>query len=195
MNYFISTFICFICTLNSYAQNFADTVLYNSEFKWSIVIPEGFYLVSVDSVNAMHKRGAQKLENSSNQKIEDNTTNIFMFKSNRFNYFESCSQPYDTTTDGKISESVKLIANVLYNSFTSQIKNVEIDSSFEIEKISGLEFHKLKMKIKYPNNLVFYINMYCRLFGNKELAINIYYVDEIKGYQMLNAWKKSKFHD
>ncbi|MEN9972002.1 MAG: hypothetical protein RIS20_349 [Bacteroidota bacterium] len=51
----------------------------------------------------------------------------------------------------------------------------------------------LLMKIEYPNKLVLNLLMYSRLFNKREFTVNIMYVDNKKGEQMLEAWKKSKF--
>ncbi|MES2847671.1 MAG: hypothetical protein V4685_01335 [Bacteroidota bacterium] len=176
-----------------FSQDTSDTVLYNKEFKWTLIIPEHFVQMKSDSVKAMHDRGMKAIEKSYKEKVEDNTTGIFMFKNNRFNYFESCSQPFDTSVDGDYTASIRLVASVVYNTFKSQIENIEINSSSAIEKICGLEFHRINLTMHYPKGLVFYAVMYSRLFGKKELALNIYYTDEIKGFQMLRAWRQSKF--
>ena len=49
------------------------------------------------------------------------------------------------------------------------------------------------MKIDYPNKMVLNILMFSRLFDKKELAVNIAFVDKIKGEKMLDSWRKSKF--
>ena len=70
---------------------------------------------------------------------------------------------------------------------------IKIDTISTVEKIDNLEFQKFKMKIVYPNKMVFNVIMYSRLFGKREFSVNIMYVDDRKGQLMLEAWKNSKF--
>ena len=193
MKYFFYLLVLSIQSKYCSAQTVNDSVLINSEFKWSIVIPEGFIAVNQDTISKMVDRGTTLMENTTNQKVENNSTHIFFFKSNRFNYFESLSQPFDTLVDGNFIDANHQVGNILYNTFSSQLKNAEVDTSYSFEKIDGLDFLKFKLKIKYPNNFVFNFINYNRIFEKKEFTVNIMYVDDIKGALMLNAWKKSKF--
>ena len=68
-----------------------------------------------------------------------------------------------------------------------------IDSASTVELVDNLEFQKFKIKIELPNKMVLNLVMFSRLFNKKELSVNIMYVDNEKGTQMLNAWKNSKF--
>jgi hypothetical protein len=70
---------------------------------------------------------------------------------------------------------------------------IKVDTIQTIEKIDGLTFQKFAIKVVYPNQKVFYSLMYSRLFLNRELAVNIMYVDEAKGQKMIESWKSSKF--
>jgi hypothetical protein len=49
------------------------------------------------------------------------------------------------------------------------------------------------ISISLPNNMVIRIYMFSRPFGNKELTINMMFVDEEKGMMMMSAWRKSSF--
>ena len=51
----------------------------------------------------------------------------------------------------------------------------------------------MKISIEYPNKMVMNMLMFSRLFGDKEFTVNIMYMDQLKGEQMLDSWKKSKF--
>ena len=62
-----------------------------------------------------------------------------------------------------------------------------------VEKISNLEFHIFITTVTYPNKMVLHMLLYYRPFDKKEFAMSIFYKDEGKGRQMLNAWKSSKF--
>ncbi len=167
--------------------------IYNEDFHWTITIPENFQQVSAKEWAKMQNKGADAIEKTYDAKIINQAKTIFVFKSDQLNYFESNYQPYDVATDGNYLASCKNVNKVLFETFKTQMPGIKIDSSTSIEKIDNLKFHTLKMKIEYPNKLVLNLLMYSRLFDKKEFTVNIMYVDNKKGEQMLDAWKKSKF--
>ena len=187
---FISVIIVF---QNCNGQTTAEREIYNKDFKWSIKIPENFENVSADEWTKLQNKGAEAIENTYDEKIVNQSKTIFVFKSDQLNYFESNYQPYDVLVDGDYIESCKIVNQVLYETFLSQIPGIKIDTISTVEKIDNLEFRKFKMKIVYPNKMVFNVIMYSRLFGKREFSVNIMYVDNRKGQLMLEAWKNSKF--
>ena len=187
---FISVIIVF---QNCNGQTTAEREIYNKDFKWSIKIPENFENVSADEWTKLQNKGAEAIENTYDEKIVNQSKTIFVFKSDQLNYFESNYQPYDVLVDGDYIESCKIVNQVLYETFVSQIPGIKIDTISTVEKIDNLEFRKFKMKIVYPNKMVFNVIMYSRLFGKREFSVNIMYVDNRKGQLMLEAWKNSKF--
>lgn len=187
---FISVIIVF---QNCNGQTTAEREIYNKDFKWSIKIPENFENVSADEWTKLQNKGAEAIENTYDEKIVNQSKTIFVFKSDLLNYFESNYQPYDVLVDGDYKESCKIVNQVLYETFVSQIPGIKIDTISTVEKIDNLEFRKFKMKIVYPNKMVFNVIMYSRLFGKREFSVNIMYVDNRKGQLMLEAWKNSKF--
>lgn len=187
---FISVIIVF---QNCNGQTTAEREIYNKDFKWSIKIPENFENVSADEWTKLQNKGAEAIENTYDEKIVNQSKTIFVFKSDQLNYFESNYQPYDVLVDGDYIESCKIVNQVLYETFVSQIPGIKIDTISTVEKNDNLEFRKFKMKIVYPNKMVFNVIMYSRLFGKREFSVNIMYVDNRKGQLMLEAWENSKF--
>ena len=187
---FISVIIVF---QNCNCQTSAEREIYNKDFKWSIKIPENFENVSADEWTKLQNKGAEAIENTYDEKIVNQSKIIFVFKSDQLNYFESNYQPYDVSVDGDYKESCKIVNQVLYETFVSQMPGIKVDTISAVEKIDNLEFQTFKMKIVYPNNMVFNVIMYSRLFGKREFSVNIMYVDDRKGQLMLEAWKNSKF--
>jgi hypothetical protein len=157
------------------------------------VIPEGFENVSSEKRKELEERGTAAIENTTGEKIDNQSKDIFVFESGELDYFESNYQPFDEAIDGPYLESVKQVNGLLYETFVSQMPGVEIDSSTSVENIAGLEFQTLRMKIDYPNKMTMRLEMYSRLFDNREFTVNIMYVDETKGHRMRDAWKNSKF--
>lgn len=167
--------------------------IYNKDFDWTITIPENFYVVNPEQWEKMQDKGTDAIEKTIDQKIENSTKGIFVFKSGPYNYFESNFQSFDTLSDGNYLESCKLMNESIYRTFVSQIEGAKVDTSSFVEKVDNLEFQTFKVKVTYPNNIVMYVFMFSRLFNSKALAVNIMYVDTAKGELMLKSWRNSHF--
>ena len=170
-----------------------ETKFYDKDFDWSITIPKNFDTVSAVQWAKMQNKGMDAIEKTYDQKVDNQAKTIFVFTSDKSNYFESNYQPFDTATDGSFIESCQAVNDVLYQTFATQMPGTKIDTATSVEKIDKLDFQTLKMKIAYPNNMVLNIDMFTRLFDKKQFTVNIMYVDKAKGDLMLDAWKKSTF--
>src|SRR5689334_1384101 len=87
----------------------SSRTIYNSDFKWTVVIPAGFDTVSAEVWAKMQKKGSDAIEKTYDKKVENNATPIFVFQNNQFNYFESNYQPFDTITDGDFLQSFQTV--------------------------------------------------------------------------------------
>lgn len=177
-----------------YSQKSKTNEVYNKEFKWTIVIPENFESVSSEEWLRLQNKGLDAFEETTGQEVTNQAKTLFVFKSDQLHYLEANSQPFDVAKDGSYLESCKNVNDILYQTLKSQMPDAKIEKSTYKETIDGLEFETFKVKVEYPNKMVMNILMYSRLFGKKELAINIMYVDNSKGEIMLNSWRNSKFH-
>ncbi|HEY3403824.1 MAG TPA: hypothetical protein VGK59_10585 [Ohtaekwangia sp.] len=167
--------------------------LYNSEFNWTIVIPEDFNSVSAEEWSRLQNKGEDAVEKTYDAEVTNQVKTIFVFKSGDFNYLESNQQPYDVSVDGNYLETCKQIKEILFETFRTQMPNAKIDTLSAVETISGLEFQKFRVDIDMPNGMKFTSLLYSRLFGKKEFSVNMMYVEASKGQQMLDAWRNSKF--
>ncbi len=183
----------FFIAYSGMAQNASGEEVFNKDFGWSITIPKGFVPVSSEQWAKMQDRGAAAVEDTYGEEVENNATIIFVFRANETNYFESNYQPFDPETDGDYLESVYTVDEMLYTTFKTQLPDAGLDSVHLVESIDGLEFQVFKLTIDYGGNVKLNLLMFSRLFGKKEFTVNIMYVDEAKGKQMLDSWRKSKF--
>ena len=167
--------------------------LHNKDFNWTITIPEKFASVSAADWEKLQNRGAQAIENTYGEKVENQATTMFVFKNGDYNYLESNYQAFDPEIDGDYRESCKLVNEIVYETFRTQIPTAKMDSASSIETISGLDFHTFKVVLDLPNGIKIHSFMYNRLFGNKDFSINITYVDEEAGERMREAWFASTF--
>ena len=166
---------------------------YNKEFKWTITIPENFESVTPEEWAKFQNKGAEAIEKAYDTKVENRATVIFVMRSDKMNYIEANHQPFDKATDGDYLESVKLVNDMLYGTFQSQMPDVKLDSAYSTEKIDGLTFQTFTIKMQLPNKMILTYHMYNRLFGNKELTVNIMTFDESKQRSLMAAWRNSKF--
>ena len=167
--------------------------IYNKDFKWTISIPAGFDTVSAEKWSKMQDRGADAIEKTYDQKVENNANTIFVFKNDDFNYFESNYQPFDSLKDGNYLESFQEVNKMLYGTFESQLKGAQLDSVSSTATVSGLTFQTFKVVISLPNKMIMKWQMYSRLFGEKEFTVNIMTIDPSKEKELLDCWLTSKF--
>jgi hypothetical protein len=167
--------------------------IHNNDFNWTITIPEHFENVSGAEWEKMQNKGADAIEKTFEAEVINQAKTIFVFKSDQFNYFESNYQPFDPSVDGDYMGSCKLVDEILYETFKTQLPGIKIDTIRTVEKIDNLEFRVMKMKVEYPNKIVLNLIMFSRLFDKREFSVNVMFVDEKKGQLMLDSWRKSKF--
>lgn len=174
-------------------QQSKPQTLHNTEFNWTITIPEGFESVPTGDWEKMQNKGAQAVQNTYGEKVENLSTVIFVFRKGQFNYLEANYQPFDPATDGDYRASCKGVNEILYETFRTQIPNASLDSTSSIQSVSGLEFQKFDISIGLPNGVKLKSQMYSRLFGDKDFSVNIMYADEEPGEKMTTAWLNSVF--
>jgi hypothetical protein len=162
-----------------------------------ILIPAGFEAQTAAQYAAAHKEGAADVEKSLNGKVDDQSKQICSFKNEKFNYFEANQQPFDKKTDGDFLASCKVVNNILYDTFKKQFPdNAKIDTAQSVYTVDGLVFQYFKMQIYFGDDKTMSMTMllYNRLFGSREFAVAITYLDKAKGDLLLNAWKNSTFN-
>lgn len=167
--------------------------LYNEMFDWSINIPENFERVNAEDWEKIRSRGLDAIEDSHDEEVQDRAVTIFTFRDGEMNYLESNYQPYDIDVDGPYLRTTREVNQILYKTFQDQLPNTTIDSSYSVEKISDLDFQTFSLKITFPNQVSLNSIMYSRLFNNKELTVNILYVDSLAGSKMKKVWQNSIF--
>lgn len=166
---------------------------HNKDFNWTIAIPEGFKEVPPEEWAKMQNRGANVMKKTMGQEIDMTINkNIFIFQHGRTNYFEASQQAFDSAVDGDYREMFHAINDITYTSLHGET-GASIDTSYGKETIDNLEFQTFKLKMKLDNSNSYNVLMFSRLFGKKDFCVNIMYVDEKIGQQMLQAMRSSKF--
>lgn len=193
--FFIYTFIIIISIFQNSCngQNNTAKEVYNQDFKWKITVPTGFEEVSAKDWEKQQQKGADAIENTSGEEVINQAKIIFVFKNGQFNYFESNYQPFDESFNGNYIESFDAVNDIIYETFISQMPGTKVEKQRGTELIDNLEFQFCKMKIIYPNNMIFYMEMYSRLFDKREFSVNIMYMEKEKGEAMKQSLLNSKF--
>lgn len=176
-----------------FSQNATNKELFNSEFNWKITIPENFQNVNSEEQKRLQKKGEDAVEKTFGEEVINQSKNIFAFNNGKFNYFDSCYQPFDTEIDGDYITTCKAVNNILYETIKTQSPNSKIDTISSKEIIDKLEFEKFSLKAEFQNGITINMIMYSRLFDKKEFSVNIIFIDEKKGKLMLESWKNSTF--
>jgi hypothetical protein len=167
---------------------------YNKDFDWTIYIPAGFTEVPAEEWAKMQNKGLNAMEKTvgGNVDLVENK-NIFVYRNGRSNYFEANQQGFDSSTDGNYMEIFHAISDVTYSTLYEQTGGASIDTSFGVETIDGLEFQRFQLKMQLKSDVYYHVLMFSHLFGKKEFAVNIMYVENKIGQQMLDAFRQSKF--
>ncbi len=186
-------FIVFISIQTICSQTSDKKVFFNKEFNWTISIPENFENVNAEEWAKFQNKGSKAIENTYGEKVVNLTKILFVIKSGKFNYFESIYQPYNNAIDGDFIKSFKNVNEIICETFKNQMPGIKIEKNYSTEIIDHIVFQKYTTTIEYPNKLILKAIMYAHLFGKKDFTVNIMYVDDDKGEQMLAAWKNSTF--
>lgn len=189
---FTITVFLFLFSTSLFCQTEDSSKVFHFDgFDWSIAIPKGFHNVHPIEWSEKQSKGAKAIEEVLGEEVELNTEMVFIYKSGDFNYFECLLQHYEEDED--YEEINHEVNQVILDTFKQNMPGAKIESSSSTEKISGIDFQVFKVKVNNPNGLIFHAMMYSRLFGQKEFALNIMYLDEDKGAEMLHAWNTSSF--
>ena len=180
-------FIVFISIQTICSQTSDKKVFFNKEFNWTISIPENFENVNAEEWAKFQNKGSKAFENTYGKKVVNLTKILFVIKSGKFNYFESIYQPYNTAIDGDFIKSFKNVNEIICETFKNQMPGIKIEKNYSTEIIDHIVFQKYTTTIEYPNKLILKAIMYAHLFGKKDFTVNIMYVDDDKGEQMLAA--------
>lgn len=168
-------------------------VIVNDEFNWTITIPAGFEEVKASEWDDLQQTGEEAIEKTIDGNITNFGETIFVFRKGLHNVMEANHQPFDPNVDGPYEESHQVVQDIMYETFQQQIPDAIIDSSSTKTTISDHLFHTSIMKVTYPNGNVLNTISFSRLFHDRDFTINLMYLDEEIGKQMIKAWENSEF--
>ena len=187
--------LCFIlCSQLCFSQ--ADTIpktRHVEEFNWTITIPDAYKLVADADWDAQEKKGEDFFENAWGEDIVNEAVTLFAYKSGQYNSFDANWQAYDEAVDGDYKESNDGVNQLIFATLKSEMRGVFMDSTSSIQMIDGLKFHRFDINIELTEEITFRVIGMSRPFGKKDFTMNIGYIDEKVGEQMLAAVLNSRF--
>ena len=187
--FFPTLLILILTSCSEETKPIDPNAVFNEEFNWTISIPKQFEKLSAIEWNQIQNGGEEIIDTTDEQLAKT----IVVFRNGDFNYFESNYQLYDSIVDGNYNASCQSLNEGMYENFKEQMPGMQIDSSSSIELIDELAFQNFKISINFPNGMTLNSNIYSRLFDDRELSVNIMYVDNKVGEEMLSVWRKSSF--
>ena len=172
-----------------------DHKIVSDVFKWEIIIPSDFRVIENAEWEKTKEEGKQYVVNDTETEINDYSTQIFVFDNGEFNRIDAnyTSKSSFIKPNSTFKETFEIISEILHTSFVNTAPNAEIETNMTTEIIDGLEFLKYEMSTKVDEYYNIKSINYKRLFEDYVLSININYIDEDIGTDMLNSLRSSKF--
>lgn len=166
----------------------------NKEIGWTIKIPEGWEIVSMEQKKALQDRGNQAIKDLYGEDINfSQLKNLIGFKKDALNNFQSTSEPYNIEYDVSWEKNNQSIKEFVYNAYID--KGIKVDTTATtIEKVGGLDFLTFGFIIYGPEGEVILNQiLYGGLINGLTFSVVINYNNNTMKNEMLNAWLKSEF--
>lgn len=172
----------------------ADNNYVSDELGWRMPIPNGWNLLSRKQVKDFESKGSDLISETAGEEIGiDGLKNLLHFQKDRFNIFQSTSQPFALEYDGEWEESNEALKQLLLQTYKNQGINAKVTETRN-EMIDGVLFEAYDFTLLDPEgNVVIRQTMYSTLRNGFDFGVNLTYnSDEVRDI-MLDAWRQSKF--
>ncbi|MEH1009449.1 hypothetical protein VDP25_17050 [Winogradskyella sp. ECml5-4] len=185
----------FLISILSCETQINDKIL-SEEFQWEITLPTHFKKIEVEKWEKIKKEGETHITNNTDTELNNLSNLIFVVENGEFNRFDAnyTSKLNFIEPNTTFKESFDKINSITYDSFVNIAPNAKIDTTTTTEMIDGLKFLKFEMNTEMDESFIIKSRSYKRLFDDKVLSININFVDDRIGSQILNSLKTSKFN-
>lgn len=171
-----------------------ENTYHSDEIGWTMNIPKGWNVTHRSVLAERNEKGLDMIEESTGLEYDDSQLKqLLNFQKNRFNIFQSTSEPFEVEYDGEWEENNASIKELLYNLYTE--KGIKTDTTAtKITNIDGLDFRYFTITLHSPKGEVLLNQlMYSRLINGFDFGVNINYNNEEDKNEMLEAWLNSKF--
>ncbi|WP_138434344.1 hypothetical protein [Winogradskyella algicola] len=171
-----------------------ENTYHSDEIGWTMNIPNGWNVTHRSVLNRRSKKGLDIIKESTGLEYDDSELKqLLNFQKNRFNIFQSTSEPFEVEYDGEWEDNNTSVKALLYDLYTE--KGIKTDTTAtKIANIDGLSFHYFTVTLYKPNgDVLLNQSMYGRLINGFDFGVNINYNNEEDKNEMLEAWLNSKF--
>lgn len=167
---------------------------YYADLKWTIILPSDFKEISITEGEVLEQKGIDHMEKALDEELDNllPVKNIFSMRKTAFDFFEANILPYKPS-DGNYEDALKNVWDVMNTSYKNMVAEGKVKIENTTEIVGGLKFYKNTVIIELPNKMTMHTHMYSRLFGNKDLTVNILYVDKGTGERLMKSWHSSIF--
>ncbi|MEP6676612.1 MAG: hypothetical protein ABJA78_15730 [Ferruginibacter sp.] len=176
-------------------KNSIKTKQYNfPPVEWTIAVPEDFVPMNTSEIKAQNEKGLKVIEKAMDTAIEINPTRtLISLQKDKLNNFSATITSFDPKTDGSWIDVNEGLKAIIYQTFTTQMPGVVVDTSSSVETIDGLEFQVFRSKLTYPNKMVMNSFLYSKLYKGYDFGISMAYVDEKAGKELKAILASSVF--
>ena len=166
----------------------------SEEIGWTMEIPKGWTITNKNIVRKRTENGSKILTETMGVEFDTSgLKQLINFQKDRFNIFQSTSEPFELEYEGEWEENNAGLKQLLYIAFEE--KGIRADSTAtSIVTIDGLEFQSYAFTI-YGSKGDVILNqiLFSRWINGFDFGVNINYTNEEAKAEMLTAWLNSKF--
>lgn len=166
----------------------------SEEIGWSMDVPVGWKLLSRKQVDRFEKKGADLLSETVGGEIEfEGLKNLLHFQKDRFNMFQSTSEPIELEYEGEWEQSNEDLKQVLLRTYINQGIHTEVSETRK-EEIGGVLFEVYDFTLFAPDGeVVIEQTMYSTHRNGYDFGVNLTYNSDEARDAMLDVWRRSKF--
>lgn len=168
----------------------------SEEIGWTMQVPDGWTILSTKEVTGYEDTGKELLSETLGEEIEaDELKNLLHFKKDRFNLFQSTSEPFVVEYEGEWSENNRALKKVILEAYENQGIPTE-SSEIRREEIDGIEFEVFEIfLIDSEGKTAITQTMYSSLINGYDFGANMTYNSDENRDVMLAAWRNSNFRE
>lgn len=165
----------------------------NQEVGWTIIIPEGWHVLSTDATNASVENGKEIILKSTQMELNyDGLRQLVNFQKDSYNQFLSSYEPFEVEYEGEWEKNNTIASRFLYETFKNQ--GIILDSSSTTHKIDDLNFNLFHLTLySKDNEVIMYEDVYSRLINGYDFSVVLTYNNDEDRKVLETALNHSKF--
>lgn len=171
-----------------------DNIYTSQEIGWTLEIPKGWTVIDKAITKETNEKGLKAIEETIDEKVDySSLKNLISFQKNKFNIFQSSSEPFKLEYEGEWEENNANLKDIIFSTYENQ--GIKVDSSAtKIVTIDGLDFQSYSFTIFSPKgDVILRQIMFSRLINGFDFGVNINFNNEKDKNELLKVFMNSKF--